>query len=510
MGTMKKIIEFPVFKPARVNASGYLSFRRSWREQYCQLLLTNTMSNTFYIGEEELAKASKKSHEAAADEDPFFMAKAIVYARAKGFMRLQPIYGLVVLSGVSPNLFERIFPLVIRTAADLSDFLMLMKAAGRGQGGRVVKRVCADFLNRLNEYAVLKYNGQGRGFSLSDMVRVIHPKPVSAIQSALFAYSRGLVAAEDLPQELSQFRAYEALKMAKTEGEAVRFIKLGRLPHNIVTGTVKMTSGIWEALLKDMPLFALIRHLSVLERHGLVEKHREWLQERVADKEAIKRAMILPQRYVEAYRYINTHWLKDALRLGVEKSVTSIPDIKGKTAIFLDRSGSMEGKILMTAATFAFSLYKKTCGDCLFMLFNTKLYDPKPSLYDSIISQAERIEALGGTDTSVGIRHLLENKIAVDNIIIITDEEQNAGSSFNIQLSDYRRKINSDAKVIIVNVSPYANAMNPPEDELTFYVYGWSDAVVSYVANAANGYGTLIDVIENEVLPDACRSDGSA
>ena len=144
------------------------------------------------------------------------------------------------------------------------------------------------------------------------------------------------------------------------------------------------------------------------------------------------------------------------------------------------------------------------------MLFNTKLYDPKPSLYDSIISQAERIEALGGTDTSVGIRHLIENKIVVDNIIIITDEEQNAGSSFNTQLSDYRRKINSDAKVRIVNVSPYANAMNPPEDELTFYVYGWSDAVVSYVANAANGYCTLIDVIENEVLPDACRSDGSA
>ena len=42
-------------------------------------------------------------------KDPAFMARAIVYARREGLMRLQPIVGLAYLAKADRALFRRIF-----------------------------------------------------------------------------------------------------------------------------------------------------------------------------------------------------------------------------------------------------------------------------------------------------------------------------------------------------------------------------------------------------------------
>jgi 60 kDa SS-A/Ro ribonucleoprotein len=81
----------------------------------------------------------------------------------------------------------------------------------------------------------------------------------------------------------------------------------------------------------------------------------------------------------------------------------------------------------------------------------------------------------------------------VDQIIIITDEQQNSGSPFYQQLKLYRKRLNPDVKAFVVDIAPYRHAMVPEQDEQTYYVYGWSDTVLSYIARSVQGYGSMTE-----------------
>lgn len=474
------------------NKDNYPAYTRSAEEQYVQTLLTNTMSNTFYTSQHELMDEAAQLHHEMATTRPDFMAKAIVFARGEGLMRLQPLFGLAILSIYRPDLFALIFLQVVRIPSDLSDFLTILKGLGRGEGGRAVKRQVNRFLSGVSEYWAVKYNGRGRGYSLGDAIATAHPKPEDLQQQALFRYLRGQEANLAL---LPQVEALEQLKAAQSEEERIACIERGKLPYETVTGAIKPSKAVWEALLYQMPTFALLRHMNALQRAGVLEEKRnlEYVVNRMTDKQALRKAKILPFRLATAFRQVDHPELRDALREAVELTFDNLPELGERTAIFLDISGSMNGSYLETGAVFALALYKKTQGSSLFWLFDTNVYDAKPSRHDSILTQAERIRAIGGTDTGAPVRKLIEERKVVDQIIIITDEQQNSGSPFYQQLKRYRSKVNRETKAFIVDLAPYRHAMVPDQDPRSFYIYGWSDTVLSYIAQSVQGYRSMTE-----------------
>lgn len=480
---------FGSIKPNTRNKHQYPAYTRSAEEQYLQILLTNTMSNTYYADQNELLTDAEQLHHEMAAGNPGFMAKAIVFARNSGFMRLQPLFGLAVLSAYRPDLFAKIFLQVVRIPSDLFDFLTILKGQGRGEGGRAVKRQVNRFLAGVSEYWAIKYNGRGRGYSLGDVIATAHPKPADLKQQALFRYLRGLEANLAL---LPQVEALERLKSAISEKEQIEWIGRGKLPYETVTGAVKPSKAVWEALLHQMPTFALLRHLNALQRAGVLEERRnlDYVMGRITDAEALRKAHILPFRFATAFRQVEHPELRDALREAVDVTFDNLPEIGENTAIFLDISGSMDGQYLEIGSVFALALYKKTKGNSLFWLFNTDVRDTRPSRRDSILGQAEHIRAGGGTDTGAPVRKLLQERKQVDQIIIITDEQQNSGSPFYQELAQYRSKVNPDVKAFIVDIAPYRHAMVPPQDRNTFYIYGWSDTVLSYIAQSVQGYAS--------------------
>ncbi|WP_309121600.1 TROVE domain-containing protein [Paenibacillus sp.] len=493
MSMAKKL--FGSIRPNTWNKESYPAFTRPAEEQYIQTLMTNTMGNTFYADQHELLSDAAQLHREMAESNPSFMAKAIVFARNEGFMRLQPLFGLAILSLYRPDLFAKIFLQVVRYPADLSDFLSIVKGLGRGEGGRAIKRQANRFLSGVSEYWAIKYNGRGRGYSLGDAIATSHPKPADLKQQALFRYLRGQEANLAL---LPQVEALENLKRASTEVEQIEWIERGKLPYETVTGAVKPSKAVWEALLYQMPTFALLRHLNALQRAGVLEdrRHLDYVVSRLTDKEALQKAKILPFRFATAFRQVEQPALQDALREAVELTFGNLPEFGGRTAIFLDISGSMSGQYLEIGSVFALALYKKTQGNSLFWLFDTEVADAKPSRRDSILTQAERIQARGGTDTGAPVRKLLQKRENVDQIIMITDEQQNSGSPFYGQLNQYRSKVNSEVKAFIVDIAPYRHAMVPVQDPRAFYIYGWSDTVLSYIAQSVQGYATLAERVE--------------
>ncbi|MCL6604002.1 MAG: TROVE domain-containing protein [Paenibacillus sp.] len=493
MSFAKKL--FSTLRPTTSNKEGYPSYTRSAEEQYIQTLVTNTLGNTFYADQRQLLAEAEEIHREMAQVNPLFMAKAIVYARNEGYMRLQPLFGLAILSAYRPDLFSQIFLNVVRIPSDLTDFLTILKGLGRGEGGRAVKRQVNRFLAGISEYWAIKYNGRGRGYSLGDAIATAHPKPADLKQQALYRYLIGQEANLSL---LPQVEALEQLKRAGSEAEQLMWIETGKLPHEVVTGAVKPTKAVWEALLHQMPIFALLRHLNALDRAGVFEDRNNLAiaVERLTDQRALKKSKILPFRFAAAFRQVQHPVLRDALRDAAEYTFDNLPDLEDQTAIFLDISGSMNGEYLQIGSVFALALYKKTQGNSLFWLFDTEVEDARPSRRDSILSQADRIQARGGTDTGAPVRKLLNERRKVDQIVMITDEQQNHGSPFYEALQKYRSKVNPHVKAYIIDIAPYRNAMVPQPDRNTFYIYGWSDTVLSYIAQSAKGYGSMVKKIE--------------
>ena len=475
--------------PNTTNVDGFGAYVRPLEEQYLQSLLTNTMGGTYHTSQEKDFAQATELHARAITADPAFAAAALGFARQKGYMRLQPIYGLAYLSKLAPQYLDIAYKGVIQIPDDLFEFKSIINAMGRGEGGRAIKRCDHTFLNNLSEYHAIKYNGRGRGYNLTDVIRTSHPKPINAKQQAIFSY---LVGKEYDAAQIPQIGAYCTLRDAKTEAEIVRIIADGKLPHEVVTGTVKqMSPAIWKALIPQMPKMALLRHLNALDRAGVLDSNKA----AITDKMLNSKGMILPASYLKAFDKVSSGWAKDLLRQALEKSFDAIPDIHGRTAIFLDISGSMSRDFVKTAAIFSLALFKKTEGNSIFWLFDDEFKDPGASRIDSILTQADKVVRMVGgyTDTGICVRELMRRKEKVDNIICITDEVQNSGSPFYAVLREYRRHMNPDTKAFIVDVAHTQGGMVPPSDTKTNYIYGWSDNVIKYIPLVTQGFGGMVE-----------------
>ena len=482
------------------NRDGYPAWERVTEEQLVQTLLTNTLSNVFYATADELLEESKVVHSAALAADPEFYARALVFARNAGYMRSQPVYGLALLSELPPaqgHLFEAAFGQVIRTPDDLRDFLIVVKSRRRGEGGRRVKRVIGKWLGeRLGEYWAIKYGAdRTRGeYSLRDIILTTHPKLGAGRDLIDYVLGESLMRKVDL-SSLPQVAAFEALKRAETDEERARLITEGRLPHEVASPFAGKSLVVWRAIVPQMPVFALLRHLATLERHQLAEEFRGLICEKFASREAIEKAKLLPYRFIEAEAKVTAGWLKDAMRDAVELAYTNLPDLAGETVVALDRSGSMNGKQLETGSIFALCLLKKSYPQGKFYLFDDSLQERAVSMRDSLLTQARAILAGGNTHTSLPVEELLRQNKRVDNYVCITDGQQNGGEPFADVFQRYREQVNHRVKLFVVDVSPYRNALVPSSDGQSWYCYGWSDQVLSFIGLASQGFGSMVDRI---------------
>ena len=158
------------------NREGYPADVRPIEERYLQTLMTNTLGAVYYASKKELVEESKSIHTEMLAKDPQYAAKALVYARQKGYMRTQTIYGLARLSAASPQLAASIFDSIINTPNDLSDFTSIIgslrttnpktRAAQVRVGlpgelpspGRAMKEAGGRWLvKNLSEYWAIKY-----------------------------------------------------------------------------------------------------------------------------------------------------------------------------------------------------------------------------------------------------------------------------------------------------------------------------------------------------------------
>lgn len=530
-----RAITSAVKPPDDTNRDDFPSYVQTPEHDFVQTLLTNTLGNTFYVERGTLLEEANRIHRTMVAADPELAAKAIVYARNNGFMRTQPLLALAHLSIAHPAWFRRAFDGTVRTPNDLADFTVMVQslrekprtfvrgpkggatktvtAVTRSEGGAAVKKAAGRWMaSRLSEFWGIKYGSARKdGPTIWDMVRMYHPK-LREDQLPVVRYLKDGTFDAEVTRQIGCF---EALKRARTDEEKIRAIVEGRLPHEVATSFAGSSKVVWRALIDQMPVFALLRHLATLERHGVLEDARDAIARKLQSQDAIARSKILPYRFIEAAKHVKAAWAKDALRDALELSFVNVPDIPGTTSVLIDCSPSMKPQyrsdgFMEIAAIFGVAAMKKGGMTGSLICFDGTAERIPLSMRDSTLTQARTVASWGspqgGTNPSAALDLLLSSKERCDNLIVITDGQQNQGRPFAQSLAEYRSRVNREARCFVMDVSPYRNAITASDPTVT-YVYGWSDRALDFIAMASQGWGTVVDHIRNSSLGELSQAE---
>jgi 60 kDa SS-A/Ro ribonucleoprotein len=514
-----------------VNYEGQPSFSLGTKEAFVNTLLCNMLGGSFYASEKDLIDKARKVHEDMLAEDPLFYAKAIVYARNRGFVREQPAIGLTYLSTLpTKELVYTVFDNVARIPSDITKFIDYSIDGGIRNGlGNTSKALIRRWLKEhLSEYYAIKYP-----VDIRRAIRLSHPntKDWGDKDSIATYLMKGYdpifesVEKNDI-NFLAQIQAFEKLKRDPKNKD---LITKGRLPHEVVTAVASMDSDAWATLMKQMPYFALLRNLATLDRHGILEDedYAEYVAKRLSEPQAVHKSKLFPFRFWNAYRTYTGYNISryedgggtgnplvaQALADALELSFDNVPDIPGKTLVAMDSSGSMSGPIneksvtryVDIAAIFATVALKKAGKGSEAVAFDTTLKQLHINPNDSVMTTVSRISLPGGgTDCGLPLQYAIGKQAKFDNVVIITDSIEwhtsyggygHSSAGFLAEWRRYRAKW-PKAQCFYIRIDPYMQNTHPQEEPGIVDFYGWNENVLRVVAAKAKGLSDQIAEIE--------------
>ena len=485
----------PVNALNRAGAGAYDYFPRHKLAQYAA---TGCLTNTFYAGAEEQLETVLQL---AEQLDPAFVARAAVYARKKGHMKDVPALLLAVLSTKSPELLRKAFPQVIDNGRMLRNFVQIMRSGvvGRKSLGTVPKALVRQWLDTAPERLLIDAT-VGASPSLKDVVRMAHPKPTDASREAFYGWLLGKPHLfERLPQALQELKLFEM----------DRSREIPDVPFQMLTA-LKLSSGMWAQVALHGGWHMLRMNLNTFARHGvfLLPGMAEAIAEKLSNREAIRRARVLPYQLLIAHRSLGVDVPKNvrqALEKAMEIALENVPSFRGQVVVCPDVSSSMSSPItgrrgsatsavrcIDVAALIAAAIMKANL-EAQVLPFAEYVRAVELSVRDSVMTNANKLASLGGggTNCSAPLDRLLKGGARADLVILVSDNQswvdaRARGASQTMQLWSLFRQRNPKAKLVCIDLQPYGTTQ-AVEGTDVLNVGGFSDDVFEIVRLFARG-----------------------
>ncbi|KAK6056660.1 TROVE domain protein [Cooperia oncophora] len=381
-----------------------------------------------------------------------------------------------------------------------------------------------------------KYPQRG-GWSHRDLFRLAHPKlKKEALPRSSWNMNRDLktrkrnLSKEDaeLEQPASKYSAVQmdvelgsraldlvesvlALKHEKDEAKVVEAIKKHHLVREHLPTEMLNSVAVWQALLENMPMTAMIRNLGKMQSiNVLTDAYRDMVVAKLTNEAELKRAKIHPIQVLMAKKvYESGHgdkgkleWKKDekinqALEDAFYKSFFNAPPTNKRFCFAFDVSGSMTARISGTmlscrAASAALSLIslknEKTvecvgfCDELVELPFNGDWTLSKIENYMNDLS-------FGSTDCALPMLWAKEKKKEFDVFVVYTDCETYFGDVHPYQaLRDYRESSGiTDAKLIVMGMTATNFTIADPEDAGMLDIVGFDSAVPTLLYDFVTG-----------------------
>lgn len=484
--------------PDRVmNEEGGVAFRASPKMELYQRTMTCLVGEPqFYdrTGTKTLQRIRELIHE-IAETDPEFILKLAAYARNEMYLRSVPLVLLVeALDTPAKKLVRSYVPRIIRRADELSEVisLFIQRNGQIGTGGNAslpkqFKLGLADAFHNFDAYQFAKYKRSDKEVKLSDVIRLVHPKPLSLAESELF-----------------------------------RQIRHNELPVPVTWETVISEQGstkeAWESVIPKMGYMAKLRNLRNFLK---VDVDIEPVLEHLTNPDAVRRSKQFPFRFWSAYKtvkktsttnFVSKQRMLDAIIRALETSVENVPRLAGVTAIFNDVSASMEAPVsarsivemceiaaLMAAMAYRFS------DNAISGKFGEYFKTTPLNKHDSIMTNMEKMLRNDGvgyaTNGYLALQWLNRTRTFVDRIMVFTDMQLwDTRYDNNSLAAEYRRyvtSVNPNVKLYLFNLASYGTLQVPEDWPNVCLVSGWSDRVFDFIQRFEEDQTKALAVIEN-------------
>lgn len=496
------------------NDAGGVAYDLSPRATLARLAATGCLNQTYYATAEiQLDRVL----ELAARVDDAFIARLALYSRRRAFMKDMPALLCAILATRNIALLTEMFPQVIDNGRMLRNFVQIVRSGvtGRKSLGTAPKRLIRQWLERASEAQLIQAS-VGTSPSLADIVKMVHPKPVTADHEAFFAWLIGKPwDPASLPETLRQFEEWKTSRSGPVPG----------VPFQMLTAQ-DLGPDDWKAIARNASWQTTRMNLNTFARHGVFDRAEmaSLIARRLADPEQVRRARVFPYQLMSAYLAAGNSVpaeIREALQDAMEIATANVPAIAGKVVVCPDVSGSMQTAVTGNRGG---GTSKVRCVDVAALVtaalvranprtrvipFETKVVDVKLNPRDSVMTNATKLAAVGGggTNCSAPLAMLNRGKAAADLVIYVSDNESwadpraNRGTAMMNEWESFRSR-NPRARLVCLDLVPNTTTQAPDRSDI-LNIGGFSDAVFDLLAAFAagdDGTATFLREIESQPL----------
>jgi hypothetical protein len=282
--------------------------------------------------------------------------------------------------------------------------------------------------------------------TLKRLYAVLHVKPGERAQRILF---------DDNPPEDSRLAVLKRIAKSANPSEQAKLIVEHRIPYRIASSVVaQMTPSVLVALIETMTAQELINNVASLQKRGATDhpEVKKLIDEKIASAASAKRVSAFKAKEAVKAASVDAA-TAEKLHAVTEQQLKAKGTIKRPTALLVDKSGSMEQAIEVAKrlGSMLAGLMEAPLHVYAFDSMGYPLASPGPSL-EAWEKAFAGIKAGGNTSVGVAVEMMTRRNTAVEQMIVITDEEENTAPFFLEALQKYRATVHADPNVVFVKV----------------------------------------------------------
>ncbi len=464
-----------------------------------QYASTGCLNATFYASAETQLEMIIKLCEQV---EPQFIAQTAIYCRQRGYMKDTPALLCAILSQKAPEFLPETFCQVMDNGKMVRNFVQIVRSGviGRKSLGSLPKRLIVQWLDQQSDYRLFCAS-VGQSPSLADIIKMVHPKPLTQSRNALYGYLLGRdYVFDDLPESVKDFEAY---KNKNTQ-------RIPQIPFQFLTA-LDLGKSEWIEIAKNASWQMTRMNLNTFARHGVFEEKgmSELIAERLADVKAIHQAKVFPYQLMVAYSQIGKKVpsiIRNALQDAMEIALENIPTIKEQIYVCPDVSGSMTFSSVTGYRRGSSSVVR--CIDIAALItaailrnnphtsvlpFEHQVVSLDLNSRDSVMTNTEKLASVGGGGTNCSAPLAFLNRLNKkgDLVIFISDNESwlgacHAGGTQMMREWNRFKERNPQAKLVCIDIQPYRTTQAIEQEDI-LNIGGFSDQVFQVVVDFAKG-----------------------
>lgn len=521
----------------RNNAGGY-GFAKDLWTRLEDFLILGTTGGTYYVGEDALTadNAQVVFDAVAADGVRVVdLATDVSTARPPRAPKNRPaLFVLAAAAARGDAETRQAVKASLAQVARTTDHLASFFGYWKNLGGKATAGGTAPVIGRAMRTALASWflNGDvdqvawrvckarqrrtpgGEAFALRDALRIAHPKADSPARRALFGWIAGNVSDDAARAQVPAVDAFLTAQAVTGPADAIGVVRDRGVPWEFLPDAVLTEPGVWDELVDTIGMTALLRNLSRMTRIGTLTPMGDATRRaaaRLTDAGALARARIHPMDLFLALRVYGSgraqphpradpqHWspvpaIADALEEAYELSFGHIEPSGRRLLVAVDSSGSMSfrhvasggaplGSCYEVANAMAVILKRIERGNCHVIDVDTRVHASQVTARTNLREISRWRPSGGGTDLSLPFQWAQRQGLAVDGMVVLTDNETWAGRRHPSQaLAAYRQAVNGDVRVVLAAMAANRHTVGDPRDEGVLNMAGL-DASLPMVVN---------------------------